>query len=1305
MKLSAIFTFLPFLSLPIANTLIASQASQPWSIYHQAAAAEVVVAPIGPGANDVTMRTLEFRDVPPGSQMDAFQAMRDFHANRLEWTYIDFDERNREAIERVIAMGRLFGGAGSASLHGSIRNFPPQTKEMHMLDLEGNMVIQPHMRAWTERRGIGDPSNPEYYAHHLSYWQKIIDWGAQSLHRDEPESPVFAAERFGGGFTPTGIAGFRDWLNEKFTSVELAALGVDSPDDFDYADYLRDKGAPVGDAFRGFDDPLKAHWVAYWQDVTTDFWRRMISDIKDYTGNPDFTVSCNNSSLQMWAPYHREFDFAISELLLETAHPVHLWQRARIGREFGKLQVFGPPKTRAQPVPLEVKDRLLRRVFATAYATGMIGKIPWDVFDQSPDGHARYFAEAETIADLSGFVRDQDWSGYREAVAFGSGIDAEAMLLPQVLGGSGGVYGFLRAPVSGDGELMLHLIDWGVPENEPGAGNWFVTPGGERIRMRDPLENMVRTESKPFQLMLSEEAFARHQELQFELVTPAPYDAVAHVLAEETGNYSALVRRQRVPVTYEDGKLVLQLPALDPWGILRIRPAGQFGYGAQKPAVDSLGLLTEERWAVLGDSISQSGRYHRYLENFLVTRFPLSELQIFNEGIGGDTAAGGLRRLDWDLFASSPTVVSIKYGMNDVRRNLYFTTNPSPANVESRQEQLKAYQENLTRLVDEIHDRGARVILVAPSPADDSMLSNPMVDYEVNQGLAQCVEILKELAQRRELPLVNIFGPMQALNLALQIENPGSTLVGRDRVHPGVEGHFLMSYLWLQKLFGEIAVSSVVIDAQEGRVVEQFGAQVEAIITEGGGIAFDWQAESLPFAIPEGAEKVAQRLGFDELFNRELLVVQGLSPGVYELSIDGESVLTAIAEEWSTGVNLARIGSVTPQLMQAREVAAVLEKKQNIQQTLSDIAFCELRLWGERSRPVDLSEMRNLLLEAEKIELQKQTPHPAILRRYREYEGLKSREQELWQEAILLAKEARQMALPINRRFTMKQLAETHTIMDDIQLSQDLPLWLCAGQSNMAFRVAAAADRDRIIELLEGATVYALDAEGVKLITAGNADGFSAVGVSFAASLSHKWHRPFGITTAAVGGTAIEAWLPLEAFPATDEASRMKELAHNPEVLAAAELDADDFLPWGQHRLARWGLGRAVPGALFEQYIRPLKSLPIAGVVWYQGESNAHSPEQASAYEAWLLALIHGYRKFFSNPELQFVIVQLPHFEPADLEMTKGWEIIRATQQRVAENTAGVFWVDITDQGEANDIHPARKSVVGQRAAAVVFGS
>jgi sialate O-acetylesterase len=219
-------------------------------------------------------------------------------------------------------------------------------------------------------------------------------------------------------------------------------------------------------------------------------------------------------------------------------------------------------------------------------------------------------------------------------------------------------------------------------------------------------------------------------------------------------------------------------------------------------------------------------------------------------------------------------------------------------------------------------------------------------------------------------------------------------------------------------------------------------------------------------------------------------------------------------------------------------------------------------------------------------------------------------------------------------------------------------------------------------------------------VTAGNVSKISAVAVYFSTEIVRRQKTPVGIFVAAVGGTRIEAWLPAEAFPDTESGRLMKPLVNDPEVLKAAEEDrAGPLKPYGQHRLARWGLGRAVPASLFEQLIRPFADLPVCGVVWYQGEGNTSSVEQAQEYRLWLVNLISAYRNLWNSPDLPFVIIQLPDFDgrPA-------WKVLQDVQASVAESTKQVAVVDIKEFGDPKDIHPRRKKEVGRRAAEAALG-
>lgn len=521
-----------------------------------------------PQRNDVTMRTLRFRDVPPGSPQDPFAALEAFHANRLEWVYLDFTEQEREKVARVKASGRIFGGAGSSALHSWIGadGQGGSHERMAMLDLEGNIVISPHKRGWKSPPPTGDPSNPEFLEGHIRYYKQYLEYGADTLQRDEVRGFVMTVTKQGGGFTETGLAGFRDWLKQNLSSAALGALGIDDIDTFSYAAYLIERKAPVGDAFATYTGPLLPFWKAYWQDVSVEFFQKLIREVKASTDRP-LTFSCNNSSLQVWDPETLEFDFAISELLLGSANPRHIWERSEAARAVGKFQVFGSPKTRGTDVDSREKVQLTRRVIATAYACGMASRVPWDIFEQTEDGTGRYFGEPENYADLYAFVSKQDWKGYDEIYA--QGPDIVDTRLPsgaiRVIGNDH-VYQFLQQSRMNGNPLLLHLVDWGaqlVPAPDKKEMSYVESAQGERVYFsRDGMENLKRTGPTAFTLQLDMDFLGLDAESSLSLLVPTGFDAL-----QNSGNP---VKRRQVPGTVENGILTVELDPLTPWGILEI---------------------------------------------------------------------------------------------------------------------------------------------------------------------------------------------------------------------------------------------------------------------------------------------------------------------------------------------------------------------------------------------------------------------------------------------------------------------------------------------------------------------------------------------------------------------------------------------------------------------------------------------------------------------------------------------------------------------------------------------------------------
>lgn len=262
-------------------------------------------------------------------------------------------------------------------------------------------------------------------------------------------------------------------------------------------------------------------------------------------------------------------------------------------------------------------------------------------------------------------------------------------------------------------------------------------------------------------------------------------------------------------------------------------------------------------------------------------------------------------------------------------------------------------------------------------------------------------------------------------------------------------------------------------------------------------------------------------------------------------------------------------------------------------------------------------------------------------------------------------------------------------------------VWLCGGQSNMVVPVSYASDSTDDLLSTPFDVRFHVNGKWVKA-TASNASNLPAVPFFFALTRYRATGKPVGVIVAAEGGTGIEAWLSAEAMPGTEIGQKMRRLSETPEVIEAARLDRAEkpMLPYGKHRLAHWGLGRAYPSELYQKKVVPLKGTPITGIIWYQGESNADSSAMAAEYDVWLKSLISSWRKLFG--EVPFLIVELPNYISPTAETPTSWDDLRAEQKRCAAAVSGTYWIPAFDLGDENNIHPTRKRAMGERIAEFV---
>jgi len=123
------------------------------------------------------------------------------------------------------------------------------------------------------------------------------------------------------------------------------------------------------------------------------------------------------------------------------------------------------------------------------------------------------------------------------------------------------------------------------------------------------------------------------------------------------------------------------------------------------------------------------------------------------------------------------------------------------------------------------------------------------------------------------------------------------------------------------------------------------------------------------------------------------------------------------------------------------------------------------------------------------------------------------------------------------------------------------------------------------------------------------------------------------------------------------------------------------------------------PAALYNQMLHPLFKIPVKGVIWYQGESNAGEADQAFAYRGQFKAMIQDWRVKWKQDDLPFYWVQLANYVTGvDTADASPWAILRESQTATLSlpHTGQAVIIDV---GDPNDIHPRDKKTVGERLA------
>ena len=292
-------------------------------------------------------------------------------------------------------------------------------------------------------------------------------------------------------------------------------------------------------------------------------------------------------------------------------------------------------------------------------------------------------------------------------------------------------------------------------------------------------------------------------------------------------------------------------------------------------------------------------------------------------------------------------------------------------------------------------------------------------------------------------------------------------------------------------------------------------------------------------------------------------------------------------------------------------------------------------------------------------------------------------------------------------------------------------VWICAGQSNMEWPLSASASGPaaieksnnnglRLLDFKKGLSTYNVPylGEDLQKLNPENfysgqwevnspesTAPFSGVGYFFGEKLQDELNVPVGLINVAVGGSPAEAWIRTEALAAHPQLNKMAQgdwfenKSLEPWCIQRGKENLEQAIQKGLV-IPRDELGynhSFKPGFLWEAGMVPFVQFPIAGVIWYQGESNAESDWRVAQHEALLTLLIRDWREQFQIKNLPFLFVQLPGMKRSH------WVAFRKSQQKVHDSVTNTGMAITIDLGNPDDVHPKRKQPVGERLARVAL--
>ena len=323
--------------------------------------------------------------------------------------------------------------------------------------------------------------------------------------------------------------------------------------------------------------------------------------------------------------------------------------------------------------------------------------------------------------------------------------------------------------------------------------------------------------------------------------------------------------------------------------------------------------------ACIGDSNTSAEitqiSYSQFLQYLYMTRFPKRNVRFINCGIAGDSYPSAMKRLDWDIMLHTPTKAIVHLGTNDICYQTYPRLDNEGNDSGTDHLKIQEIFTNCRAMADTLLQNGIQPTLVLPGgfyECSDHPRSETF--RGANKALQELSGLIRKHYAGSDIPVIDLFPAFEHMRRTV----PASEITP-DRVHFHTMMHLLIAAVIAEAQGFDENISSVHI----GSLMESYRCDVKNVSVGSDIVTFTYAPHSLPFYESSVYRQLEQYYPLSLHLNQELLYVDNLTSGQYQLILDGTDAGRYSAEKLASGINIAGLKE-NPNLEPAKKLYKLL---------------------------------------------------------------------------------------------------------------------------------------------------------------------------------------------------------------------------------------------------------------------------------------------------------------------------------------------------------------------------------------------